>query len=373
MAQIRFVNSNFSIGGQSVPLFSWSVTLSSQGSMATMKAETTMNMLEDAGVDVITLSRQPNGAPVVLSAGYNGSQNLLFTGVLDECEGEEGEDKISFRCRDNAAFLSDGKQTVAGLNYRNQTIGQIVTQIANKFNFTPAVTDPGIMAGPLMNGEHAFNPKAQTWWSLLQRLADDVGYEVFVTPDGSLYFGPEQNQGTIQCSWMRPKEEKPVNPLLTCNWKYNPRNNSSITVKVLSNTPQNAQLVLGQATAASQPVPSLKKDPGALLGKSPKLSKYGTPGPNSGGVKSTYYILDTGTDPELANSRAQAYANELAKRQIILAGSMEGLPDLKVNSHLQLSSGLFLSGLDFNVVEATHSFSMSEGFKTAFRALALVA
>jgi phage protein D len=374
--QARFTKWTAVIAGIDVPLVSARCTLSSQSAMGTAEATTSLGLLANSGIDLITASQTADGATFDLWGYYDNSKNLLFSGVVDSCDGNFGEDEITIRGRDHAASLADGRQTVASLNFRNQTIGQIVTQIANKFGLTPLVTDPGVMAGPLMNGENFYGPHPQTYWAIIQTLADQVGYEAYVTPDQTLYFGPEQDKSAINVNFGADPHSGAENPLLSLAFTYNPRNNSNITVKVISSMPQQANYVLATATAKQLQVGSDQRKPTALLeGRGLRVNRQGS----SGGIaapKSVYYIFAPGMSPDQAQAKAQSAADDLAKRQIIIDGTLEGLPSLQLHSKINLLETtidlLGFESLDYNVAQVGHSFDMENGFNTTFSAIARI-
>ena len=84
-------------------------------------------------------------------------------------------------------------------------------------------------------------PPPQNYWLLLQKLADEVGYECYMQPDQTLYFGPEQDAGTITVNYGAPAGSGAENPGWGLTVDYNPRNNSDINISVVSYDPQTGQ------------------------------------------------------------------------------------------------------------------------------------
>jgi prophage tail gpP-like protein len=111
--------------------------------MATAEAKGALSDLIDAGLDIISASLTMNGAELDIYAGYNGNSQLIFSGVVDTCDLDWDENTYEIKGRDHAASLADGKQTLANINYRNQSVAQIVQQVADQFGFATNITDPG--------------------------------------------------------------------------------------------------------------------------------------------------------------------------------------------------------------------------------------
>jgi prophage tail gpP-like protein len=360
------------INGQSIPITGCKVILSSQGSMSTVSAKASLSEYCDAGFDVIQ-SSQDGDSTIDVYMGFDGSSTHIFSGVLDEFEVGWDEDEIEIRGRDQAAVLADGKNSIANINYKNQTYGQIATQIANLFNFTPNVSDPGIKAGTISNGDSSFNPHPQPWWTILQKMADEVGYECYVTADGTLYFGPEQSQGTMNVNY-GSTDTNPENPVNSLRGRYNPRNNTSITVKGVSYDRDKGQMIVASATTSNEKLASVKKGKGAITKAVPASAGGKAPSSNQT-VKKIYRFNAQGMTPEAAAAKAQSMASDLAKRQLIISGILDFNPDLKIHTHLSINYGpeqddIGFQGIDYNVAEVTHDWNMgSTGLKTSFRAL----
>lgn len=382
-ALLRTVSTSVVIAGQTFPVLSWKATLANQGSMGTATASGTLSQLIDSGLDIIAQSQSIDGAEFDIYVGYDGESQLVFSGILDECEINWDDDTFEIRGRDYAALLADGKQTLAGLNYRNQSVAQIVKQIANQFGFAANITDPGIKAGPLMNGENHYNPQPRNYWNLLQSLAEDVGYECYMLPNQTLYFGPEQDQGDVIVNYGASLGSGAENPGWGLKVTYNPRNNSNIIVRALSLNSQTTDAIVASATAKPVALGKGRKTKSSLTGgnSKSKYSSQGSAGSNSRN-KSIYYIRCPGMTPDQAQAACQAMANNLAKHQIIVEATIEGLPGLVLHSQVtlvQTNIDLYgFAGVNLNVSEVTHSFTtpsdgdVSGGYTTSFRALAQV-
>lgn len=377
----RNVNTAVVVAGQDIPCLSWKVVLSSNGTIATVNAETTVSLLQAYGIDLLDDISATDGAEVDIYAGYDGSSTHIFGGVLDTFDPDFKSDRVKIAGRDHGAVLADSKDVVSKINYKNQTIGQIVQQIADQNGLTANDTDPGIKAGPVLWDENNYTPHPQPWWSILQHLAEQVGYEVYVTPDKELYFGPEQSAGSFEFSWGAPPDSGAQYPLIELKGSYSPRNNANFTVKVISYHPQYAQHVSGTASPSSNVLRGRRRKSKTeivtLRGNTGRSSR-GRSGSKPSKLPTYTYRLD-GLTPEQANKKAQGIADDIAKREVIIEGKLEGLPSLKIHSNLTLQEKtlplLGFDGLDYSVSEVTHSFGMpgsgSEGgYMTEFKAMA---
>ena len=381
---LRRVSTSVIIAGQVFPVSSWKAVLANHGSMGTATAKGSLSDLINSGLDIVDASQAVNGATFDIRIGYDGGNDLVFSGVVDDCDLNWDDDSFEVRGRDHSAVLADGRQTVAGLDYRNQTIGQIARQIAAKFGFKADITDPGIMAGPEMNGENFYVPQPRNYWNMLQELADTVGYECYVTPEQVLYFGPEREQGSVEVNYGAQRGVKATNPAWGFRVHYSPRNNSNIVVKALSVNLQTRQTVTASATAAPTRLGKGRKSTSTVSGN-PSKAKYPSPG-GSGSTskaKTIYYIREPGLSPEQAQAKCQAMADSLAKHQIVCEMSIDGLTSLKLHSRVTVVESTIslygFAGVPMNVAEVTHSFNMpsdqnsqEDGFVTSFRAIALV-
>jgi len=376
-AKIRKVSSSVTVAGQKLPVLSWEVKLGSSGSISTVRASTSVSILNIAGIDLDGLnSDQPT---IEVRAGYDDNEQLIFAGVLDKALPTFHADTVSFTGRDFGALLADSKQMISKIDYKNKTIGQIVTNIAKQQNLTPDVTDPGIKAGADLWDENAYMPHAQPWWSILQTLARQCGYEVKVTPEKTLFFGPPDKAGGEQISVTWGAQEGDPNPLIECEGEYSPRRNGNFEVHVISYHPQRGQLIKATATSDGQSI-TMSSSSSKSVGSRKKKARTGGGGSNSTSTSKkpvlTFHM--DGLTQEQAQERANGIAKDIAKREVILRGVLEGLPSLKVHSTLKLLGNLPLLGWDkrdFVVTEAEHSYSVPQGnsqgggYRTSFTAM----
>ena len=364
------------IDGTFLPMLTIDVSLGSNGSLSTVNGSSSLTILATSGIDPYEAGQKDDGAAIDVYMGFGNNPIRVFSGVLDDFDFDPGNDKIDFCGRDNAAALADTKQTTSALNYKNQTVGQIVTQIANMFGYTPMVTEPGTLAGPNLWDSSAYMPHGQEYWSMLQELARGCGYECFVTNKNELFFGPSDKAAGTAITVTHapdPTQGNANNIITNLKMKYQPRRNSNIEVNVISYHPIRGQTVKGIARTIAPTGGAGRKSANAFIGKSGK----GIQGAKSGGTKPSAKPIVVkrmdGLTQEDADLRAQAMAKDIAKRQIIISGKVEGIPEAQIHSSLKLKKGkIFLFNFeskDYIISTVDHHYDMETGYSTKLTAL----
>ncbi|MBU6455451.1 MAG: hypothetical protein KGS72_27010 [Cyanobacteria bacterium REEB67] len=358
--------------------------MSNQGEMGKISASGSLSDLQAAGFNIIHETQDPVGATVDIYCGYDGDIKLIFSGVVDEVKLDFDEDSFEIHGRDHSAVFQDGEQTMASFNYKNQTVAQIVKQFADKFGYKADITDPGIKAGMEINGMTVFDPKPQSLWRLLQRMAQHVGYECYTTPDQTLYFGPEKSQGEFTVNYGASPNSGLENPGWGLTVDYAPRNNSNIKVNVISQHSQTTKKILATASTQNLHVGRGRKTSTGISGSNSKPSFNSFAGSGSKlSKKTTFNIFRSGINQDQADKLAKGMADQLAKRQVILEMSIEGLPELKVHSIVKLKQEAIdlygFANIPLNVAEVTHSYSApqeaassSGGYVTNIKAIAQI-
>lgn len=357
-----------------LPVLELEVELGANGSLSTVSGRSSLTLLAASGVDVYQAGQTEEGAAIDVYMGF-GTAKHVFSGVLDDFDFDPDEDVITFSGRDNAAGLVDTKETTANINYKNQTIGQIVTQIANRYGLTPKVTDPGLMAGDELWDSSHYMPHGQPPWNMLQDLARTCGYECFVTKKNELFFGPadEAAGDAITVSHGADPLSSPENPVKQPHFKYQPRRNSNVEVEVVSYHPIKGKKIRSSAKVSPLSGRSGSKTMGAFVAK----SKSGKQGAKTGGTKPSARPVVTkrvdGLSQEKADAIAESMAKDIAKRQVIFTGICEGLPDAEIHSSLTVKQGrIYLFGFDklkYIISKVHHKYSMESGYATELTAM----
>ena len=193
------------IGGVAVP---WPV-----------EAQTEVNNTRTAGTwsaGIAFLDRDPMNLAwwatqstlrVEIDASLNGQNfTTLMVGNADEVEITPNTNYVTLTGRDLTALLIDQK---TAQTYQNQTASEVATILANGVGLTPMVTPTTVPVGLYYASNHTRMSmgdlaRAVTSWDLLNFLADQENFDVFVSGT-SLYFQPKQQAGGIpfQVNWSK--------------------------------------------------------------------------------------------------------------------------------------------------------------------------
>ena len=152
--------------------------------------------------------------------------------------------------------LAPGQVSAAGISNLNQTVGMIVSAIANEYGFTPVLNLSGAnnpTIGTLYGSDdQAFMPVPQSLWSILNQLARDTGYVVYDTPTKQLVFGaPGAGLPTLAPSYKVPARGAMV-PVRNLQFMHQPRQNGTFRVLVISAyDPAKAQVAIGRASLSA--------------------------------------------------------------------------------------------------------------------------
>jgi phage protein D len=364
-------NSILTINGVQVPSDAWNVHLASHGSLGTITAETSFSQLSLMGIDIASLGE--SGAQISLSAGFKEtSTKLIFGGYYDSHKINPGKDRCIISGRDWAADLVDKTQVIAGYNYKNQTAGQLVSQIATNAGMGLNVTDPGILVGSSYNQDTAFLSHPQQLWAVVKNLADQFGFDCHVTPDRTLYFGPiDESVGSLIVTYGATAQQNLPNPVENLEIDHNARRNGNFEVHVLSYDPYTNQLTSSSAVSAAQTISGSVSDVNAHGSKKGK-SATSQPAHGKGEAVVLTFHID-GLTAAQCQDRAKGIARDIAKREIIIHGSIIGLPSAVIHQTLQINSpNQGLAGYEnrsYVVADVTHSYSRTAGFRSQFIAM----
>lgn len=350
------------IGGQQVPTNSFTVTGGSYGSVGSLVSGTSMPALAAAGVDLVALSiANPGSLPVDLFVTLqDGSVNHLFSGEYLTGDFDYNMDSVTVHARDWAGPLVDQKRALtalvkgdssapapdennSGVSTQNQKLSAIVTQIANQFSLTPdlrvndnisnADADYGAIFGDTTDTILTATP--QSLWGILTRLARQSGNVVYVNAEKHLVFG-EAGAGldVLNLSWRLTGNALAasalMNPLLKLSITHNPRRNLTFRVLVKSYDPTLGQLTSGQSFVIGSnysPDGTTTIHAGAWGGAEASQISASL-GSNKKNAIPVYTFHVDGLTASQAQSRAEAIANDIAKRELIINGSCDLIPGM---------------------------------------------
>lgn len=381
------------IGGSALPITNFSITGGAFGTVGSLMFTTTQAMLDIQKLDLFNLtSASPAFVEVILSVtavtpaqpspgGYSnaGSQpasttTRLFGGEYVKTEFNLDDDTVVVHARDYAGVLVDqkriltkigkavekvlaplapGRVTVAGISNENQQVGNIVQSIAAEFGFNAVLNLSGSNRNPTVgtlygSADQSFLQVPQSLWMILNSLARDTGYDVYVTPSRDLVFGePGAGQPTLNLTW----NVAPQDGQLACHTtkiEHHPRRNSTFRVLVISYDPTHAQATLGRATYVAGNFagqhglsPGLSSGSAAITADKNILGIQSVKGSNVGVTQIPLYSFHVdGLSADQANMKAEAVAVDIAKRELVLTTTIEGYPTILPTQKINLSGDL---------------------------------
>lgn len=417
------VNIQVVVGSVQLPVMSFQVTSGSYGSVGHATITLTISMLDARHIDLVEVSSSGTTVPVAIYAATAGRPPVkIFDGDVLSTEWDFDNDVVTLHARDHAAIFVDQRRiltrdatalvsalqplspgqvlTPQGVSTINRKVSQVVADIATDFGYTPVVQmGPGtdITAGASYGGgDHAYMTIPQNLWSILNTLAKDTGNEIYTTPDRRLVFGvPGQGLPTLGLTYKLPPGQGPPGsvPVARLVVNHNPRRNGTFRVLVTSYDQARATSTIGRATYIGSNLSSPGLPEGLRVGSDAQaadgqlLKDAATKGEGSPRDLShvqLYTFHWDGMTNEDANSRAGAIATDISKRLLLMAGRLEGTPELRPTQPIQVSANTLSPVFTRNtyyVSGYTHRFTMPgegsgrggrwDGFYTDFHSLDL--
>lgn len=404
MTEISF---QLRIGGKVVPATEIEVTGSSYGSVGHATLQTSLTALKSRGIDLYSLTSSSSGITEVSIAVTMGNKTTrIFGGEHLMTSWHLDQDSVQIHARSWAGILVDQKRVLtkianaitgalaplvpgqisaAGISSQNQTLGNIVTSIANEFGFTPVLnmTNGNPTIGTLYgSSDQTFMPVPQSLWSILNQIARDTGYVVYDTPKKELVFGTP-GAGVEPLNLFFGKASKGGFPSRNVRLEHQPRRNSTFRVLVISYDPAQRRMAIGKASYVGRNFAgSNGLSPGlsvgtAATGNDSKLAKLdqGT------GTIALYTFHHDGLDQAQAETLAAAIATDIAKRELIISATIDGYPGATPAQVVKMTGDVpaAFAAAKFYASGFTHTFRMptternhgtsSGGFITEIKAL----
>lgn len=399
------------IGGTVIPVTKFNITGGAYGSVGHAVITTSGTALSDLNLDLFSLtSASPGFVEVDIAVqqtpplspdigGYGTGQPTLPDSLTTRIFGGEyirtvfdlDHDIVEIHARDWAGVLVDqkriltkigkaiesalaplapGRVSAAGISNENQTVGNIVTSIANEFGFTPILNLSSSGRNPTVgtlygSADQSFITVPQSLWSVLNQLARDTGYDVYVTPLKELVFGePGAGLPTLVLIWNGTPQIGQL-PCRSLHFEHHPRRNSTFRVLVISYDPTLAQATLGRATyvgaayagqhglsaglATGQAAVTADKNIAALKESASQIPLY-------------TFNLD-GLSADQATARAESIATDIAKRELIMNTVVDGLPSVLPTQMIRIVGNVVPAFSDpvFYVSGYDQTFSLPSG------------
>jgi hypothetical protein len=403
------------IGGMNVPVYRFNITGGSYGSVGHLTLHCTQAALDAAKIDLFTLTSGSPGftevdltvtqatQPSTPAGGYstqqqpNTTETRIFGGEYITTEYDMDTDEVVVHARDWAGVLVDqkrvltkianaiqaaqrplapGRVSAAGISNENQKVGNIVASIANEFGFNPILNLSSGGLNPTVgtlygSADQSFITVPQSMWTILNQLARDTGYDVYVTPKKDLVFGePGAGLDTIQLSWNQAPGDGQI-PCKNLKITHHPRRNSTFRVLVMSYDPSKAQTTLGRATyignnfAGQHGLSGGLSTGQAAVTADNNILALQQAGAKLGTTQIPLYSFNLdGLSADQANIKAQSIATDIAKRELILSAQIEGLPSLLPTQKITLTGKNLktdFTGSTFYVSNYDHTFTLPSG------------
>jgi hypothetical protein len=413
MADLTF---DFSIGGQALPITNFQMTGGAFGSVGHLTVRTTQTVLDQQQLDLFKLtSGAPGFVEVVLSVtaqtaytaapgGYGGgappgqaqaTTTRIFGGEYIKTTFSFDDDTVEIQARDWAGVLVDqrriltkigkaaekvfrplapGRVSPGGIANENQKVGDIVNSIAQEFGFNPVLHLSGgrnPTVGTLYgSNDQSFITIPQSLWNVLNQLARDTGYDVYVTPTKDLVFGePGVGQDTLQLSFnVAPQSDQ--RPCRAARVEHHPRRNSTFRVLVRSYDPTSGVTTLGRATyVGGNYAGQHGLAAGMSTGSAAATADKNIEALQKGGDKLTvnqiplYSFHVDGLSTAQADLKAESIATDIAKRELILTATIDGYPSLLPTQMIRLNGDVRpeFSSPTFYVSGYTQTFTLPTG------------
>jgi hypothetical protein len=349
VAYLPVVRSAVLLGGlpEPVPVQSWTVTLGAYGSAGMVTATTAILSQGDTTLPtgLLALMQQQTQTTIDVYVGRvddptrwgTGDLTHVFSGLVDLTQWELETNTLTIRGRDWSSLLMDARTNDT---YGNMTPSAIATLFAQQVGLAPQVTPWSTQAGFYYQRDTVhigMIPRQK--WDLLLYLARSIGFDVYVTPERQLYFGPPPAPSVppVVFSWMTP--DAPLGQsLLTCKITHSPRRNQTFRVLVKSYHPKTTQVVTGDTIVLGVDValPTTRTlRAGTYRGQGPAGSTVYNELAASLEGKPVFEFVIPGLTPQQAQDRAEAIAADIARRELVVDASTEGTPGLTTRSVIQ--------------------------------------
>lgn len=381
----------------------WSVEVGVAGAIGKARLTTSRDMLKKAELSLNDLAEKDEAVELnIYATGFSGKEQKVFGGLYDRGKTKFGQNRVEIHAQDWASILVDSYQTFSEIDYQNQTPSQIVKQIATLYGFESKVdpTPGGTKAGVIFRQDASFTPKPNQPWRILQYLAKQIGFEIFITPHQEIVFkAPDLNAEKMELTWLADVLDKEAIPIFELRTEDSPRRHKTFRVVVQSYHPSPPQMTTGMAIVVGteqikqsgptkvvgntiiSSISSNSIHPGIYVG--PAGAAVGSQLKDQLAKSPVYIFSQKGLKPDQAQQKAAAYAKEIVRRQFIAELEIDGYPEIVPQSPIVLREGEKgaldgYAGRNLAATSITHNYSMPSqsgggSFKTNLVALAVPA
>lgn len=278
------------------------------------------------------------------------SLTSLITGQVDDFHCNPLTGKLTLTGRDLTAVLIDMKTSN---KWPDRVSSQIVTALAQQVGLTPQVTATNTPAGELYKSSYVSLQKEIPMWDLICFLAQQEGFETFVSGT-SLYFGPpvansDPNPYMISMSGGAPRGTSIFANVETLELRRSFTFATDISVTVLSHGSFAGKSVKAVATRAGNKAPQSSANKGA-------------------GTVQNYVLRRPGLTQEQAQQLANSTLADLTQMERTFTATAEGDPTLSTHRKARVTGTGTSFDSDYYFVNVHHSLTFKGGYSVTMEA-----
>ena len=340
------------INGQNLPIRHFRITRGAYASVGTFQLGTSIQL---ASIDINAVAQQSGGTSrtevdtqVSLDGGM--TWKSLLVGDLDAMTWDFDNDLLTLTGRDFGGRLVETRVVMKDSTYVNKTPAQVAVAFAQDVGLDTSQIVAEAGEAPIgFLGEHNMAIRSATpisKWAILTLLARLTGRVCMIVPGTppALYFAPVSTSGMPKVYTYGSNNIAGITPVRTLKGEYRPFKNSTFQVIVLSYHPQTAKQTLATIVVAGE----------TIQYETEKTIKPGIyKGTSTGGVrvalgetlknKPVYVYYMHGLTPQECQTKAEALARDISKREFILHGTVDGDPMLNPLDILQVKNNIPVS------------------------------
>lgn len=243
-----------------------------------------------------------------------GELTQQIVGQVDDVDIDPLDGTLHISGRDLSAKLIDSRTSE---KFPDQTASQIVTKLATDAGLTPEVTDTSTPAGEYYNNSYAALGREIPVWDLMTFLAQQEGFDLYVS-GSTLFFGPApQNDETLQIAVRRLPSGQIQSNARNLHLRRSLTLAKDLTVTVLSTNVMGGSPV--RATARRQGV------------------KANTSSATTSPTSQNYTIRRPGLTEQQAQQAAESMLADLSLFERTMEATMEADTTLSVRQNVVLS------------------------------------
>ena len=344
------------VGGTVVPAFRADATGSTYGSVGSAHITTSIAALDANGIDLYALTSGSGQTEVDISVAVgSGAVTRIFGGEYLTTSWDMDADTAVLHARSWAGALADqkriltkigsavsgaltplapGQVSAAGISNLNQTVGMIVSAIANEYGFTPVLNLSGAEQS---DHRHAlWQRRSGVYAGAAKPLVDPepacarhrlcrVRHSDQATGVRDAWRGPAN-------AWRRATRSRRKDAPSRCarlKFTHQPRQNGTFRVLVIAYDPAKAQVAIGRASYIGANFAGQNGlTAGLATGTSAVTADAALAKINANGSTTVplYTFHFDGLSQAQADTQAGAIANDIAKREVIASFECDGLP-----------------------------------------------